>query len=69
MNDSDELKTGYLCDADTIASNCPLFLKRRKIGVELAHANLIRVAPECRDTSRVAYMYHGTFGRSVYSQK
>jgi hypothetical protein len=32
-------------------------------------ANLIRVDPECDDTSRTACLYGGTCGHFAYSQK
>jgi hypothetical protein len=32
-------------------------------------ANLIRVAPECYDTGRLAYLYCNTLGHITYSQK
>jgi hypothetical protein len=63
MNDLDELKIGYSSDPNITASDCPLFLlKRRKTGANFLDANLIWVAPECRDTGGLAYLYSGTFG-------
>jgi hypothetical protein len=64
------MKTGYSCDPNTTTSYCPFFLlKRRKVGANFLDANLIWVAPECRDIGGLAYVYRGTFGRSAYSQK
>jgi hypothetical protein len=50
MNNPDVLKTGYLCDPNTTASN-HFFLpfKRKKIGAIFWDANLACVAPKCRD--------------------
>jgi hypothetical protein len=43
-------KTGYSHDPDTSASYCPFFfLKLGRRGVNFLDANLIRVAPECRN--------------------
>jgi hypothetical protein len=42
---------------------CPFFLlKKGEIGVIFLDANLIRVAPESRDTGGHACLYHDTFG-------
>jgi hypothetical protein len=59
-----------------LARSCyrrPNFLKKRKKRCTFCRcemvANLIRVAPECRDTSGLAYLYRGTFGRWACFQK
>jgi hypothetical protein len=64
------MKIGYSCDPDTPASYCPFFLlKKGKTSAIFLDANLICVAPECRDTSGLAFVYHDNFGRNVYFQK
>jgi hypothetical protein len=62
---------GNLCDPYTTASYCPFFLlkEKGKHAQIFFDANLIRVAPECRDAGRLAYLYRGTFSSNVYSQK
>jgi hypothetical protein len=46
------------------------FFKKRKIGVKFCQceidANLIWVAPECRDIAGLARLYRGTFGERAY---
>jgi hypothetical protein len=58
------MRIGYSCDPDTTASYCPFFLlnEKGKHVQKILDANLIWVAFECRDTSRFACLYHGTFG-------
>jgi hypothetical protein len=49
-------------------SYCPFFLleKRRKwVQISWIDANLIRVAPKCRDMGGLAYSYHGAGGRKA----
>jgi hypothetical protein len=54
------MKTGYSCSPHTTASYCPLFLlKKGKTGAIFLDANLIQVAPKCRDTGGLARLYHG----------
>jgi hypothetical protein len=68
---SGSMRIGYSCDPDTIAFYCPFFLLKEK-GKQVQNfldANLIQVAPECRDTGRLASLYRGTFGRNANSQK
>jgi hypothetical protein len=38
-------------------------------GILFLDANLIRVAPECDDTSKRACLCCGTLGHNAYSQK
>jgi hypothetical protein len=57
------MRTSYSPDLDTTTSYCPFFLlkeKGRQVQ-KILDANLIRVAPECRDAGEVACLYHGTF--------
>jgi hypothetical protein len=46
--------------------NCLLLslpsFEKKENGANFLDANLIRVAPECRDTGGLAYLYRGTFG-------
>jgi hypothetical protein len=44
-----------------------LLEEKEKIGAIFLDANLIQVAPECRDTDGLPCMYHGTFGQNMYS--
>jgi hypothetical protein len=61
---SGSMKIGYSCDPDTTTSYCPfnLLKKRGKIGASFLDANFIRVAPECRDRGKLAYLYRHAFG-------
>jgi hypothetical protein len=45
------------------------FERKGKTSANFLDANLIRVAPACRDTGGLAYLYLGTFGRNAYSPK
>jgi hypothetical protein len=64
------MKTGYSCDPDTTTSYCPLFFfEKGKIGAFFLIANIIQVAPECRDIGGLSYLYHGTFGQNAYFHK
>jgi CRISPR/Cas system-associated endonuclease Cas3-HD len=57
------MKTGYSYDPHTTASYCSFFLLKKGKQVQIfLDANLIRVAPECHDTGKLAHIYHGTFG-------
>jgi hypothetical protein len=63
------MKIGYLCDLDTTISDCPFFLLKQRgkqVQISWMDANLIRVAPECRDTSGIACPYRGALGWEVY---
>jgi CRISPR/Cas system-associated endonuclease Cas3-HD len=57
------MKTGYSYDPHTTVSYCSFFLLKKGKQVQIfLDANLIRVAPECHDTGKLAHIYHGTFG-------
>jgi hypothetical protein len=65
------MRTCYSCDPDTTTRYCPLFLlkeKEKQVQIFL-DANLIWVAPECRNACGLSCLYRGTFGRNAYSQK
>jgi hypothetical protein len=57
------MRIGYSCDPDTTDSYCSFFLlkEKGKQVQKVLDANLIWVALECRDASRLAYLYLVTF--------
>jgi hypothetical protein len=64
------MKIHYSHDPDVTFSYCPFFLsKKGKISANFLDANLIQVAPECRDIGGLACLHHGTFGQNAYFQK
>jgi hypothetical protein len=68
MNCLDELKIGYSRDLNTSASSRPIFLAKEEgkpVQRYFLDANLIRVAPKCRDTAGPACLYRPP-GRSPY---
>jgi hypothetical protein len=43
--------------------------KENKLVPDFSDGNQMQVAPECRDTARLASFHRGTFGQHAYSQQ